>query len=191
MSKRKICYTISTISLILAIVTIFVRGFDLGVDFQGCRTYTVRFDQPITAGEVREALESTLIDEDGSSASPTVKIFGPSNQVKITTKVFANVESTDVDEQIVQMVYDGVKSFYANEVSFDEFSDDATEIGLLSVVKVGPTIASDTTRASIIAIVLALLVVGFYILVRFKWQFGVGLVVAAVQIGRASCRTSA
>lgn len=180
MSKRKTFYTISTVISILAIVIIFVRGFDLGVDFQGGRTYTVRFDQPITAGEVREALESTLIDEDGSSASPTVKIFGPSNQVKITTKVFANVEGTDVDEQIVQMVYDGVKSFYANEVSFDEFSDDATEIGLLSVVKVGPTIASDTTRASIIAIVLALLVVGFYILVRFKWQFGVGLVVAAV-----------
>ena len=52
MSKRKTFYTISTIVSILAIVTIFVRGFDLGVDFQGGRTYTVRFDQPITAGEV-------------------------------------------------------------------------------------------------------------------------------------------
>lgn len=180
MSKRKMFYTISAVVSILCILVVFVRGFDLGVDFQGGRTYTVRFDESVVAGDVRQALEKTLMDEDGNPASPSVKIFGPSNQVKITTKIFATVESTETDNQIKEMIYEGVKGIYANEISFKDFESDDTEIGLLSVVKVGPTIASDTTRASIIAVILALFVVGIYILIQYKWQFGVGLVVAAL-----------
>src|SRR5690606_27132975 len=116
----------------------------------------------------------------GTAAAPTVKIFGPSNQVKITTKLKANQESTKVDEEIKQKIFDGVKSFLPANMTYEQFASDKTEYGIMSVAKVGPTIASDTTRASIIAVILALLGVGIYILVRFKWQFGVGIVAGAI-----------
>lgn len=180
MSKRKTAYVISAIVSVACVVLILVRGFDLGVDFQGGRTYTVRFEQPTSAQEVRQALEKTLIDENGRVVSPTVKIFGPANQVKITTKLKSNVESTDVDEEIKSKIYEGVKQFLPADMSYADFASDKTSIGVMSIAKVGPSIASDSTRASIIAVILALLGVGIYILVRFKWQFGVGLVVAAV-----------
>src|SRR5690625_7057431 len=48
MSKRKNFYTISTIISIIAIVTILVIGFVLGVDFYGGRTYTVLFDHMLS-----------------------------------------------------------------------------------------------------------------------------------------------
>jgi SecD/SecF fusion protein len=180
MAKRKMFYIISTVVSIACIAIIAVRGFDLGVDFQGGRTYTVRFDKPVDANQVRTILEKTLIDDDGSKSAPTVKIFGPSNQVKITTKLKANQESTEVDEEIKQKIYAGIKSMFPADLSYEQFASDKTEIGILSVVKVGPTIADETTRASIIAVVLALLGVGIYILFRFKWQFGVGIVVGAL-----------
>lgn len=179
MSKRKMFYTISAIVCLFCIAMPFVRGFDLGVDFQGGRTYTVRFETPVSANDVRSSLEKTLIDDDGRSSAPTVKIFGPSNQVKVTTKLKANQESTAVDEEVKQKIYEGVKQFLPN-MSFEDFESDKTEIGLMSVVKVGPTIASSTTRASIFAVIFALMGVALYILIRFKWQFGIGIVVAAI-----------
>lgn len=180
MSKRKMFYGISAVVSVICIVLVVVRGFDLGVDFQGGRTYTVRFDQSISASDVRQALEKTLIDEDGNSVSPTVKIFGPSNQVKITTKLKSTIESTEVDDEIKKKVYEGVKGFYTKEMSLSNFESDNTDIGLMAIEKVGPTIASDTTRSSVIAVICALFVVGLYILIQYKWEFGVGLVVGAV-----------
>jgi SecD/SecF fusion protein len=180
MNKRKMFYIISLLVTLFCIAVIFLRGFDLGVDFQGGRTYTVRFDNPVNVNEIRSGLEKTLVDEDGRSSAPTVKIFGPSNQVKITTKLKSNQESTAVDEEIKFKVYEGVKEFLPANMSFEDFESDKVSNGLMSVVKVGPTIADSTTRASVIAVILALVGVGLYILVRFKWQFGVGLVAAAV-----------
>ncbi len=179
MSKRKLFYTISIVVCLICLAMPFIRGFDLGVDFQGGRTYTVRFDKAVSANDVRTSLEKTLVDDEGRSSAPTVKIFGPSNQVKITTKLKSNQESTAVDEEVKQKVYEGVKQFLPN-MSFEDFESDKTQIGLMSVVKVGPTIADSTTRASVLAVILALIGVGIYILIRFKWQFGVGLVAAAI-----------
>ncbi len=180
MSKRKMFYIISTVVSIACIAVCLIRGFDMGVDFEGGRTYTVRFENPVSANDVRVSLENTLIDDDGTATAPTVKIFGPSNQVKITTKLKASLESTAVDEEIKQKVYEGVKSFLPANYSYEDFSKDETAIGIMSVVKVGPTIADDTTRASVLAVVLALVAVGIYILIRFKWQYGVGIVIAAL-----------
>lgn len=180
MSKRRMFYMISIVVSLACIAVIFTRGFDMGVDFEGGRTYTVRFEKPVDANEVRVNLEKTLIDDQGNSSAPTVKIFGPSNQVKITTKLKANQESTAVDEEIKQKVYEGVKTLLPAGMTYEQFSADGTAIGIMSVVKVGPSIADDTTRASIIAVVLALIAVGIYILIRFKWQFGVGIVVGAL-----------
>ena len=42
--KRKVYYAISVIVSILCIISIFTKGFSLGVDFHGGRTYTVRYD---------------------------------------------------------------------------------------------------------------------------------------------------
>src|SRR5690606_41933247 len=72
---------------------------------------TRRSSDLVNANKIRTSLEKTLIDDNGTAAAPTVKIFGPSNQVKITTKLKANQESTKVDEEIKQKIFDGVKSF--------------------------------------------------------------------------------
>ncbi|MFV0304518.1 MAG: protein translocase subunit SecD [Moheibacter sp.] len=180
MAKRKMFYWLSIIISIICLAIIFTRGFDMGVDFEGGRTYTVRFEKPVSANELRLDLEKTLVDDQGTSSAPTVKTFGPSNQVKITTKLKANEESTAVDEEIKQKIFEGVKGKLPANFSYEQFSSDETEIGIMSVVKVGPTIADGTTRASLIAVVLALIAVGIYILIRFKWQFGVGIVIGAL-----------
>ena len=40
----------------LNFIAIFIKGFSYGVDFTGGRTYVVRFDQDVTAEDIREAV---------------------------------------------------------------------------------------------------------------------------------------
>ena len=53
MGKRRIGYMFSAGLTIIGLVFMLSSGFDLGVDFKGGRTYTVRFDQPVEAESVR------------------------------------------------------------------------------------------------------------------------------------------
>lgn len=176
MSKRKLFYGISTVVTILCLASLLFRGLDLGIDFMGGRTYTIRFEQPVDANEIAKSIEETLVDDEGNHYTPEAKIFGPSNQVKVTTKYKAEQEATSVDDEIKEKIFAGVKQFLPEGMTYEQFTEDGATIGILSSVKVGPTIASDITRDSIIAVILALLGVGLYILFRFKWQYGVGIV---------------
>jgi len=56
LDKRKIAYVISGTLLTLSIISFVTRGFNLGIDFQGGRTYTVRFEQ-----DVRKPLPELLM----------------------------------------------------------------------------------------------------------------------------------
>jgi SecD/SecF fusion protein len=74
--------------------------------------------------------------------------------------------------------------FYADQtIKYLEFSSDVEEegklTGILSSVKVGPTIADDIRNKAIMAITIALIVIFIYIAARFrKWQYGLSGVVA-------------
>ena len=54
---RKWSYIISGTLIVISIVSVFTKGFTYGVDFTGGRTYVVRFDQPVTAEQIRSAAE--------------------------------------------------------------------------------------------------------------------------------------
>ena len=56
LSHRKKFYIITAVILLLGGVSIFTKGFDLGIDFAGGRSYTVRFDKSVKTNELRDAL---------------------------------------------------------------------------------------------------------------------------------------
>ena len=63
-----------------------------------------------------------------------------------------------------------------------KFSSEDETVGILSTQKVGATIASDVTRKSIWAIIVALALMFIYIAIRFKkWQYGVASIMALTQ----------
>ena len=173
LGKRKIAYIASGALIVISLVSIFTKGFTYGVDFTGGRTYVVRFDQPVTAEAVRAA---ALAEFDGAVE---VKQFGGESQMKITTQYLVENESTDADAEVESKLYNALKSFFATELTFGEFTSTLDNPnGIISSDKVGPTIANDITRNAIIAVVIALFVIFAYIAVRFKgWTWGLGGVV--------------
>ena len=172
---RKYSYAISGILILIAILSISIKGFTYGVDFTGGRTYVVRFDQPVTAEQIREAVTAEF---DGAVE---VKQFGGGSQMKITTQYKNDQESTEVDAEVEKMLYDAVKPFFADQsMTLDEFTSTLENPnGIISSDKVGPTIANDIKRDAVIAVILALFVIFAYIAFRFRgWTWGLGGVVS-------------
>ena len=168
--KKKIAYIVSGALILISLVSIFTKGFTYGVDFTGGRTYVVRFDQPVTAEDVRAA---ALAEFDGAVE---VKQFGGESQMKITTQYLVENESTEADNEVESKLYNSLKGFFADDLTFEEFTSTLDNPnGIISSDKVGPTIANDITRDAFIAVILALIVIFAYIAVRFSgWTWGLG-----------------
>ncbi len=171
--KRKIAYTISGIMIVASIISIAVRGFDYGVDFQGGRTYTVRFDKDVKVAEI----SNVLADDFGGSA-PEVKTFGSANQVRITTKYKIDDSGENADNEVETALYNGLKEGgYIGNATYEDFTTNYR----LSSQKVGPTISDDIKKDAAIAITIALVMIFLYIMVRFPgWRYGAGGIISLV-----------
>ena len=176
---RKWSYIISGALILIALGSMFFKGFTYGVDFTGGRTYVVRFDKPVTAEEVRSAVNKTFNLADPES-SVEVKQFGGDSQMKITTSYKFRDESATVDAEIENMLFESLKDFYTGQVTLSDFTSTLENPnGIVSSDKVGASIANDIKRNAIISIILALIVIFAYIALRFKgWNWGLGGVVS-------------
>jgi len=174
LTKRKFAYLISGVLIIIAVSSLFTNGLNQGVDFVGGRSYTVRFDQAINSAEVQSDLVTVL-------GNAEAKIFGNDNQLKITTNYKVDVEGAAVDDEIKQLMYTALQSYLPDGTDYISFAtiSEKKEIGIMSSIKVGPTIADDIKKNSFLAVFGSLIVVFLYILLRFrKWQFSLGAVAA-------------
>ena len=174
LGKRRTFYMIAGIAIVICVASFFVRGLSFGIDFSGGRTYVVRFDQAVNAVDVRSALADQFED------APEVKTFGPSNQLKITTKYKIAEDGDDVKNEIVEKLYAGTSKYFKDNISIDEFkSTETNPLGIIQADQVGGTIAHDNMVHSIWAIIGGLLVMFVYIGLRFRsWRFGLGSVAA-------------
>ena len=172
--KRKLAYIISGFFIIAGLISIFTLGLKQGVDFKGGRSYVVRFDQSMKANEVASALKGAF------GTAPEVKTYGSQNQLKITTVFKIDEEGKNVDNEVQTALYNGLKP-YLGTTSYEDFKPgfEKAGSGIMSYMKVEPTIADDIKQAAIWAVLGSLIVVFLYILLRFrKMSFSIGAVVA-------------
>ncbi len=170
--KSKYSFIASSLAIVICVASLGIRGLSLGIDFTGGRTYVVRFDQVVHANDVRESLTAAFEGD-----APEVKTYGPSNQVKVTTKYRITETGTEVDADVERRLYEGCKGFFVNPIDFKLFNEDKT-IGQISSEIVGAAVATDITRSAFIAVALALLAIFIYIAIRFKrWQFGLSALI--------------
>jgi SecD/SecF fusion protein len=165
--KRKRFYILSLVIVGLGIASWVTRGFNMGVEFAGGTSARVNFAQTVNPDDVRNALGATLIQEDGKPASYIVQSIGGGNKdFKVTTNYLIDSENENVENMVSAKLNE---SFAKMGTSF--------EIG--ASYKVDPTMSDDFRRQAIWAGLLALILVGAYILIRFrKWDFALGASVA-------------
>ena len=183
---RKWAYGVSLLLIVIAAVSLMTRGLNYGVEFSGGRTFVIRFDQVISDNDVRYALDQTFMSDDveGDAAykSFEVKQFGSEAQMqkRITTQYKYDDDSQDANTTVERLMYEALAPLFATPLTFEEFHSTATNpYGIISADMVGPSVASDITRNSFIAVFIGLFAIGIYILIRFRrWQWGAGSVIA-------------
>tara|TARA_Y100000385_G_scaffold285851_1_gene346600 strand:+ start:3846 stop:6866 length:3021 start_codon:yes stop_codon:yes gene_type:complete len=183
LNYRKPAYIVSAILIIASLASLLTKGLSLGVDFEGGRSYQVRFDQSVEVAKISSSLELLFVDEDGRSYSPTVKTLGSPDQVVITTNFRISENGSDVEESLRSQIFNGVKSFYSSDISEIEFLNPPSDkaIGLVASRQVGPTVADDIKNTAFIAVIFSLLAIFLYLLFRFsKWQYSLGAVTATI-----------
>ncbi len=171
LKKRKTAYIISCVLIVASLLSIATRNFNYGIDFQGGRSYVVRFEDDVKVAEVGGALERVF------GNAPQVKTFGSDNQVKITTTYKIDELAIEVDEEVDELLLAGLKEggFISADVDIQKFNTDYRQ----SSSKVGPTISDDIKRDAMVAIGIALVIIFLYVLGRFSnWQYGLGAVLA-------------
>ncbi len=155
-------YAFSGIIIGFGIVSMFTKGFTLGVDFKGGWTYIIQIDETQKMGndKVREGLTAAF------GGAPEVKSVGSNNKFKVTTTYLIDDQTAEASEKVETKLKEGFNSM---NLKYE----------ILSSNKVGPTIANDIKIASLWATIIALLGIGLYVLVRFKkWQYALGATIA-------------
>lgn len=159
--KRKYYYIFSAIIIAAGVFSYLKKGFSLGVDFKGGRSYIVRFDNIKSTEEVRNALELSF------GEAPEVKTYGEGgSQVRVTTTYLIDSASEQVEDMVEAKLKEGLTTLGEN-------------YQIMGSQKVGETVSRDIKSKAVWAVLLSCLVMFIFIFIRFKkWQYGFGAVVA-------------
>lgn len=153
--KRKTWYAVSGLVIIIGLVSLIFRGIPLGIDFLGGTEVIVRFEKPVSIGDVRSAVAQIGL------AKSEIKTYGAQNEILIRTS--EQMEGTKMGELILSALQ-------------SKFKDNKVEV--LNEEKVGPRIGAELRRKAIYTVVLSLIVMLVYIGLRFKPIYGLGAVLA-------------
>lgn len=153
--KRKIFYIISLIIIIPGLISLFVQGLNLGIDFKGGSIINVRIEakaqEQISAADVR----AVLAEVDQSKA----EVQKSNDDFYIRTNEL-NQEQTN-------------ELMAALEAKF-------TNVEFLSAESVGATIGGELTRNALLSLLIAAVLMLAYITYRFEWTFGVAAITAII-----------
>jgi len=158
--QRKIALLLSGALILLTILLLLFRGGpNYGVDFAGGILIQVRFNSPVTPGEIREALKPIGMQDS------IVQAFGEKGK----SEYLIRVSKTDID-----------LSGLSNEVkkSLNNMFGEAN-VEVRRVEMVGPKVGKDLREKALFAIFYALLFMVIYISGRFEYKWTMSIIMAA------------
>ncbi|MDR0792189.1 MAG: protein translocase subunit SecD, partial [Chitinophagaceae bacterium] len=167
---RKVTYVISGIILVLGLYAAFVNGFDYGVEFDGGRSYVVKFDKSVNPDEIRDDLKKVFEGE-----APVIKTVGGTHQLNITTPYKIHETGNAIDSLVERTLFTGLQKYLPEGLTYKEFDARYKQ----SSQTVLPTISDELKSGAKKATVIAIIVICAYIFIRFRdWRFSMGTIVS-------------
>jgi len=149
--RRYIWFAISLILLIPGIISLFVQGLNLGIDFTGGSIFDIKFNQTVTQTQVQEAMDSAEL-------SGSVQMSGD-RQVIIRT------DALD-EEKRGQLI----AALQKDAGAFD--------MANLKEDTVGPAIGAELRSGAMMALIVATVLILLYVSIRFRFVFAVSAIIA-------------
>ncbi len=155
MGKRNLWYMVSLSVIVIGMLSVTFKGLDYGIDFLGGTEIVVEFNQPVSIGDVRSAM-----DKAGFSRAE-IKSYGSPRDVMIRTPEQA--EGLTISDRI--------RASLTGAFPDDPFTVQKED-------KIGPKIGAELRRDAVYAVIASLIAIWVYVWLRFKFIYGVGAVVA-------------
>ena len=154
-TRRRTALSISALLVIVSLVSIFTRGLDFGIDFTGGILLEVGYPQPANLEEIRTNLG------DAGFEDVQVQLFGRDTDVLVRLP-----PQPDQSAESVREKHQGV------------LEAGGQEIDLRRVESVSAQVGSELAERGALAMIVALLLIFFYVMIRFQWKFSAGAVAA-------------
>ena len=149
--RRKWGFFLSVVLLIVSVFSLCTKGLNYGIDFEGGLLIEATSEQVVDLKQVRDNL-SFLRDLSIQTAGAEGK----------TILIQAKPEANENSNQLVTKIKETLGAGY--------------QYGQVEMI--GPTIGKELKEKSLMASILALLVISIYIWFRFEWPFAVGCLLA-------------
>ena len=155
-SKFKIANILSLSLVLVSFLFILFKGLNYGIDFKGGTLIELRAENKnINISDIRSSLNALNLGD------VNVKEFGKEGDFLIKVE-----QKTENNNRLIPEI----KKNLVEKLSAD--------INFRRVENVGPKVSSELLQSGIIAILLSLAAMLFYIWIRFEWQFSIGSIVA-------------
>lgn len=161
--KRRTAYVVSGVVLLAGIAAMIVNLATIGswqyygVDFLGGSLVQVRFEQPITVGELRDAL--------GGASSPPITQFGGDEDNEFVIRA-------PLDEDVsVTQVADDLEAQIVASLPGRAFEVEKTEA-------VGAKVGAELQAKALYAVLFSFGLTLLYLAMRFELRFGLAAVIA-------------
>jgi len=152
--RKRTWFTLSTVLILIGVVGFVVRGgFNLGIDFEGGVVWEVSAHDA-SVGDVRDA-----VDEFGLAGATIQELDSDDGR---SIRVEAEVVEPEVSDQIT--------------ATLAEMTDNTVDEVELS--EVGPSWGQEVSSKALRALVVFLVLVTFYITLRFEWKMALPTLVA-------------
>ena len=158
MGRRKIALMFSGALLLIAIVSVLVRGLEFGIDFTGGTLIEIGYPDSVDLTLVRSSLE------EGGFVGAVLQHFGTSQDVLIRIAPRDDVSDAELSTAVVQTL---------QQSSLDSFEVRRVEF-------VGPQVGEELREDGGFAMLYALGAILLYVAFRFEYRFAFGSVAALV-----------
>ncbi len=154
---KNIATMLSVIAIISSLFFLVYKNLNFGIDFKGGTLIELKKDNDLTIAEIRNQLSGLNIGD------IQIQTFGSDNIILIRIENSSNLVA-NADMNTIELI----RSNLGNDIAIQR-----TEI-------VGPKVSSELIQKGVIAIVIAVFLMLFYIWIRFEWQFSIGAVTALI-----------
>ena len=151
-------------------ILLLLMGVNLGIDFKGGTAIGVSFSEDISIEEIRSSLKTVSInDANFDLSAEEIKYFGSNSDVMIKIKTLEN-EPENFGQLVINHLYGSLNS------KVPENKNDF----ILSLGSVSPKVGSELSGKALWSVISALVLILFYISVRFEFRFALGAILALV-----------
>lgn len=157
MGQRKGAAVLSVILFVLSLVSLFINGLNLGLDFTGGTQVQLSFPEAANLNKIRDSLQNAGFKE------AVVNSYGTSKDVLVSLVPKKSIESTDRKDEIVRQILTVLPDAKVQQVD-----------------SIGSQVGQELATKGALAVVVALLGTMIYIALRFEWRFAVGSTVALI-----------